>query len=153
MKLCSMLCGNLDGRGVWGRMDKAQEQRPRFAVELLHSKACAVLCLVSQSSPTLRPHGLCSPPGSSVHGDSPGKNIGVGCYALLQGIFPTQGANGGLPCCRWILYPTELPGKPHSKACLLAKEQWRLVPVVPVPIVLALAPGKPGTCSNIEMGK
>ena len=26
----------------------------------------------------------CSPPGSSVHGDSPGKNTGVGCHALLQ---------------------------------------------------------------------
>ena len=29
-------------------------------------------------------------PGSSAHGDSPGKNTGVGCYALLQGIFPPQ---------------------------------------------------------------
>ena len=33
----------------------------------------------------------CSTPGSSVHGDSPGKNTGVGCHAFLQGIFPTQG--------------------------------------------------------------
>ena len=32
----------------------------------------------------------CSPPCSSVHGDSPGKNSGVGCHALLQEIFPTQ---------------------------------------------------------------
>ena len=32
----------------------------------------------------------CSPPGSSVHGNSPGKNTGVGCHVLLQGIFPTQ---------------------------------------------------------------
>ena len=31
-----------------------------------------------------------SPPGSPVHRDSPGKNIGVGCQALLQGIFPIQ---------------------------------------------------------------
>ena len=46
----------------------------------------------------------CSPPGSSVHGDSPGKNTGVGCHALLQGIFPTQRLNPGLPCYRWILY-------------------------------------------------
>ena len=30
-------------------------------------------------------------PGSSVHGDSPGKNNGVDCHALLQGLFPTQG--------------------------------------------------------------
>ena len=29
----------------------------------------------------------CSPPGSSVHKDSPGKNTGVGCHFLLQGIF------------------------------------------------------------------
>jgi len=35
----------------------------------------------------------CHLPGSSVHGDSPGKNNGVGCHALLQGIFPTQGLN------------------------------------------------------------
>ena len=35
----------------------------------------------------------CSPPGSSVHGDSLGKNTGVGCCALLQGIFPTQRLN------------------------------------------------------------
>ena len=32
----------------------------------------------------------CSPPGSSVHGNSPGKNTGVGCHFLLQGIFLTQ---------------------------------------------------------------
>ena len=34
----------------------------------------------------------CSSPGSSVHSDSPGKKTGVGCRALLQGIFPTQGS-------------------------------------------------------------
>ena len=36
--------------------------------------------------------------------DSPGKNTGVGCHALLQGIFPTQGSNLGLLHCRQILY-------------------------------------------------
>ena len=56
-----------------------------------------MLCLVAQSCPTLRLHGL-SPPGYSVHGDSPGKNTGVGCLALLQGIFPTQGSNIHLLC-------------------------------------------------------
>ena len=40
----------------------------------------------------------CSPPGSSVHGDSPGKSTGVGCHALLQRIFPTQGLNPHLSC-------------------------------------------------------
>ena len=46
----------------------------------------------------------CSPPGSSVHGYSPGKNTGTGFHALLQGLFPTQGSNPGLPHCRQILY-------------------------------------------------
>ena len=41
---------------------------------------------------------------SSVHGDSPDRNTGVDCHALLQGIFPTQESNHGLLHCRWILY-------------------------------------------------
>ena len=40
----------------------------------------------------------CSPPGSSVHGIFLGKNTGVGCHALLQGIFQTQGLNSDLLC-------------------------------------------------------
>ena len=39
----------------------------------------------------------CRLPGSSVH-DSPGKNTGVGCHALFQGIFPNQGSNLCLLC-------------------------------------------------------
>ena len=66
--------------------------------------------LVTQSCPI-----LCdplSPPGSTVHGDSPGKNTEVGCHALLQGIFPTQGSIPGL--LRWQAdsLPSEPPGKP-----------------------------------------
>ena len=38
-----------------------------------------------------------SPPGSSVHRDSPGKNTRVGCHTLLQGIFPIQRWNPDLP--------------------------------------------------------
>ena len=62
------------------------------------------------SGPTLLQHGLilcvclvvqlcltlCDPMGSSVHGDSPGKNTGVGCHFLLQGIFLAQGPNPSL---------------------------------------------------------
>ena len=36
--------------------------------------------------------------------DFPGKNTGVGCHSLLQGIFPTQESNPGLLNCRQILY-------------------------------------------------
>ena len=48
---------------------------------------------VAQSCPTPCDPRDCTPPGSSVHGDSPGNNTGVGCHALLQEIFPTQGLN------------------------------------------------------------
>ena len=55
-----------------------------------------------------------SPPDSSVHGDSPGKNTGVCCHALLQGIFPTQGANPGLLHCKQILYHLSHQGSPQE---------------------------------------
>ena len=51
----------------------------------------------AQSRPTLWDRVDCSPPGFSVHGIFLGKNAGVGCHFLLQGIFPTQGSNPCLP--------------------------------------------------------
>ena len=56
-----------------------------------------------------------APPGSSVHGDSPSKNIEVGCHAFLQGIFPTQESNPRLLCLlHWQVgsLPLVPPGKP-----------------------------------------
>ena len=53
-------------------------------------------CLVARSCPTLCNPTDYSPPGSSVHGDSPSKNTGMGSHSLFQGIFPTQGLNPGL---------------------------------------------------------
>ena len=50
-------------------------------------------CVLAQLSPTLCNPMDCSLPGSSVHGNSPGKITGVGCHFLLQGIFPSQGMN------------------------------------------------------------
>ena len=64
----------------------------------------SVLCLVTQSCLTLCDPMDCSLLGSSVHGDSPGKNTEVGCHALLQRIFPTQRSNPGLMHCGHILY-------------------------------------------------
>ena len=55
----------------------------------------------------------CSPPGSSVHANSPGKNTRVGCHALLQGIFLIQGSNSGLSHCRQILYHLSHQGNPR----------------------------------------
>ena len=51
---------------------------------------CDALCLVTKSGLNLCGPMDCSLPGPSVHGDSPGKNTGVGCSALLQGLFPTH---------------------------------------------------------------
>ena len=65
-----------------------------------HTLCCAVLSH-SVVSDSLRP---LSPSVSSVHGDSPGRNTGVGCHALFQGIFSTQGLNPGLPHRRLILH-------------------------------------------------
>ena len=73
--------------------------------------ACAMLSR-SVVSNSLLLHGL--QPGFSVHGDSPDKNIGVGCHALLQGIFPTQGSNPGLPHYRQILYHLSHKGSPNK---------------------------------------
>ena len=47
------------------------------------------VCSVTQAWPTLCDPMDCSPPGSSVPGDSPGKDTGVGCHVLLQGILLT----------------------------------------------------------------
>ena len=44
--------------------------------------------------------------------NSPGQNTGVGSLSLLQGIFPAQGSNPGLPHCRQILYQLSHKGSP-----------------------------------------
>ena len=64
-----------------------------------------------------------SPPGSSVHGNSPGKKTGVGFHTLLQGIFLTQGLNPGLlRLSHWQAgsLPLVPPGKP-AFCCTLNK--------------------------------
>ena len=71
------------------------------------------MCLVTQSCLTLCDPMECNLPGSSVHGNSPDRNTDVRCYALLQGIFPTQGLNPDLPHCRWILYHLSHQGSPY----------------------------------------
>ena len=51
------------------------------------------LCMCAPLQQTLCDPVDRSPPGCSVHGIFPGKNTGLGCNFLLQGIFPTQGLN------------------------------------------------------------
>ena len=72
-----------------------------------------MLGFVIQLCPTFCDPMDSSQPGSYVCGDSPGKNTGEGCQALLQGILPTQGLNPGLPHCRRILYCLSHQGSPR----------------------------------------
>ena len=81
---------------------------------------CAVLCLVAQLCLNLfDPMDSSVLPGSSVHGNSPGKNIGVGCHALFLGIFPTQRLNPSFLHCRRILYQLSYQGSPGQWLTLI----------------------------------
>ena len=62
---------------------------------------------------SLRPHAL-QPTRLPCPWNSPGKNTGVCCHALLQGIFPTQGLNPGLLNCGQILYQLSHQGSQTS---------------------------------------
>ena len=46
-------------------------------------------------------------------GGSPGQRTGVGSHSIIQGIFPTQGSNPGLLCCRRTLYQLSHKGSPR----------------------------------------
>ena len=70
-------------------------------VNLVKCESCSVV------SNSLQSHGLYSP------WNSPGQNTGVGRLFLLQGIFPTQGSNPGLPQYRQILYQPSHQGSPR----------------------------------------
>ena len=63
--------------------------------------------LSSVVSDALQPHGLYSP------WNSLGQNTGVGSLSFLQGVFPIQGSNPGLPHCRQILYHLIHKGSPR----------------------------------------
>ena len=70
----------------------------------------SVMCLVAQWCPTLCDTMDCSLPGSSILGDSPGKNTAVGCHTLLQDL-PNPGIKPRSPALQADSLPAELPGK------------------------------------------
>ena len=92
----------------------------------------------------------CSPARLLCLWDFPGKNTGVGCHFLLQGIFLTQGLNPGLLHCRQMLYPPSHQGSPSwwtlgcgkrgEQFCLclwnLSSESWLLLPFLELAGVL-----------------
>ena len=88
-------------------------------------------------SDSLRPHGLqparhLRPWGWILQAGT------LGCHALLQGIFPTEGSNPGLPHCRWILNHLSSQGSPLCRIlefnltetlgnCIITSESCHLV--------------------------
>ena len=69
-------------------------------------------------SASLQTPGL-SLPGTYVHGNSPGKNTGMGCHSIIQGIFPVQGLNPHFLHCRQILYLLSHQGSLRTYQCHL----------------------------------
>ena len=105
-----------------------------MSFRIFHSLLCR-----SVVSKSLWPHGLYSPC------NSPGQNTEVGSLSLLQGIFPTQGLNPGLLCCRWILYqlsykgsPLRCKGQEKSNPALSPSRWWESSPC---PLLPQLASG------------
>ena len=79
----------------------------------LHSLVCVICVSRSVVSDSLRPHGL-QLASLLCPWNSPGKNTGVGCHSLLQGVFPTQESNLSLQHCRQTLYCLNHQGSPDN---------------------------------------
>ena len=100
----------------WASLE--MEQRSRIQMKLWWYSLCMVAtsqsaCSVaSVMSDSLRPLGL-KPTRLLCPWDFPGKNTGLGCHALPQGIFPTQGLNSH---CRWILSPLSHLGSQQEQS-------------------------------------
>ena len=85
-----------------------------------------MFAVLTQLRPTVCDSMDCSQLGYSVHGDSPEENTGMGCHALLQGIFPAQQSNPGLQHCWHILYHLSQQGSPHKEV------HWLLHGIFPI---------------------
>ena len=83
----------------------------------------------------MRPHGLQST-RPLCPWDSPGKNTGVSCHFLLQGIFPTQESNPGLLHCKQVLCQLNYKGNQILRVlkvwCLWFPTAWRLLRYMPL---------------------
>ena len=112
--MCLCVCVSVRGR----RSRKTEEESTDII--WLFSLMCAKLL---QSCLILCEPMDCSPPGSSIHGDSPGKNTGVGCHALFQRIFPLlllscEAYSTGLQSAR------QEPELSYSLSCIERSAEW-----------------------------
>ena len=104
-------CTNLGYLGQ--ERDGLFSSSPGMSLFIHLAPSMGAVCFITQSHLTLlQPSGL-QPARLPCPWDFPGKNTGVGCHFLLQGIFLTQGWNPHLLCllhCRRILYPLSHQG-------------------------------------------
>ena len=111
--LCPCMARKLtDNSWTIHHSQKCGEKTPKYPltnkwiIKLIYPYSESENEICSVVSDSLRPHGLYS------LWNSPGHNTGVGSLSVLQGIFPTQGLNPGLPHCRRILYQLRNKGNP-----------------------------------------
>ena len=102
--------------------DCSESETVGVKVKMLAAQSCLTLCNPMDYSP----------PAFSVPWDSPGKNIGVGCRFLLQGIFPTQGWNPCLLHWQADSVPLSHQGSPYIRIYM---------PVLPNTKVASESPG------------
>ena len=121
-KLCPALCNcNMPG---FPDQYQAPNLNTWFVLQVIEKKTCAKYLIKTfqglheKSSETDSESQLSHVPlfATPSPWNSPGQNTGVGSLSLLQGIFPTQGLNLGLPHCRWILYQLSSQGSPHEQS-------------------------------------
>ena len=93
-------------RDVWITVKVSKEFLP-FSKQTFRERifSCSSEMKISVMSNSLKPHGLYN------SCNSPSQNTGVGSFSLLQGIFPIQGSNPGLPHCRQMLYQVSHQGR------------------------------------------
>ena len=87
------------------RMKKEQKRTQRSSLIAI---SCCLVAKLFKSFVTLWTLG---PARALCSWDFPGKNAAVNFHSLLQGIFPTQGLNPGLPHCRQMLYRLSYVGR------------------------------------------
>ena len=101
--MAAWMGGDFGGEWIFGWVPSLSTWNYHNIVNQLYSNIKSESESRSVASNSLQPHGL-QPTRLLSPWNSLGKNTGVGSHSLLQGIFPTQGSNPGLPHCRQILY-------------------------------------------------
>ena len=103
----------------------------------MYLQCCCCSKVISVVSDSVLPHGPW-PARLLCPWDSPGKNTGVGCHALLQGIFLTQGLN---LCLLRLLHWHSLPLVPPGKPCTYNRGH-KVIAIIPTMSKLKCSPGK-----------